>query len=106
TGAAILATPVADTLKRVADGTIEATVPRAGMWAAQTPQGFRLSDYREALVRTSGHEDEFTDDASMFEALGRPVRIVPGPRTNLKVTLPEDLMLIEALLDARRVEES
>ncbi|MGN6483305.1 MAG: 2-C-methyl-D-erythritol 4-phosphate cytidylyltransferase [Thermomicrobiales bacterium] len=106
TGAAILATPVADTLKRVADGTIEATVPRAGMWAAQTPQGFRLSDYREALARTAGHEDEFTDDASMFEALGWPVRIVPGPRTNLKVTLPEDLMLIEALLDARRVEES
>lgn len=105
TGAAILATPVADTLKRVADGTIEATVPRTGMWAAQTPQGFRLSEYRAALVRTAGHEDEFTDDASMFESLGWPVRIVPGPRTNLKVTLPEDVMLIEALLTARLAEE-
>lgn len=105
-GAAILATPVADTLKRVADGTIEATVPRAGMWAAQTPQGFRLSEYRAALVRTAGHADEFTDDASMFESLGWPVRIVPGSRMNLKVTLPEDLVLVEALLTTRRKEAS
>lgn len=100
-GAAILATPVADTLKRVSNGTIEATVPRAAMWAAQTPQGFRLSEYRAALLRTAGHEDEFTDDASMFEALGWPVRIVPGSRLNLKVTLPEDLVLVEALLATR-----
>ncbi|MGC4105443.1 MAG: 2-C-methyl-D-erythritol 4-phosphate cytidylyltransferase [Thermomicrobiales bacterium] len=105
-GAAILATPVADTLKRVTDGTIEATVPRAGMWAAQTPQGFRLSEYRAALVRTAGHEDEFTDDASMFESLGWPVRIVPGSRMNLKVTVPEDLVLIEALLQTRLAEDS
>ena len=107
-GAAILATPVADTLKRVTDGTIEATVPRAGMWAAQTPQGFRLAEYRAALVRTAGHEDEFTDDESMFESLGWPVQIVPGSRMNLKVTLPEDLVLIEALMMARMaaMEES
>ncbi|MGC4191198.1 MAG: 2-C-methyl-D-erythritol 4-phosphate cytidylyltransferase [Thermomicrobiales bacterium] len=105
-GAAILATPVADTLKRVTEGTIEATVPRVGMWAAQTPQGFRLAEYREALARTTGHEDEFTDDASMFEVLGWPVRIVPGSRSNLKVTVPEDLVLVEALLKTRRVEES
>ena len=100
-GAAILATPVADTLKQVIDGTIVATIPRAGMWAAQTPQGFRLDAYREALVRTAGHEAEFTDDASMFEALGVPVRIVPGSRTNMKVTVPEDVLLIEALLMKR-----
>lgn len=105
-GAAILATPVADTLKHVSDGTIDATIPRADMWAAQTPQGFRLAEYRDALVRTAGHEDSFTDDASMFESLGWPVRIVPGSRLNLKVTLPEDVMLIDALLHARKAGKS
>lgn len=63
-GAAILATPVVDTLKRVAHGSmaIEATVSRNDMWAAQTPQGFRLDAYREALARTVGHEAAFTDE--------------------------------------------
>lgn len=105
-GAAILATPVADTLKHVSDETIDATVSRTGMWAAQTPQGFRLAEYRQALERTAGEADAFTDDASMFESLGWPVRIVPGSRLNLKVTLPEDVMLIDALLKARMSVET
>ncbi|MGB3330183.1 MAG: 2-C-methyl-D-erythritol 4-phosphate cytidylyltransferase [Thermomicrobiales bacterium] len=104
-GAAILAAPVADTLKRVTDGVIDATVPRAGMWAAQTPQGFRLADYRAALERTAGLENEFTDDASMFESLNLPVHIVPGSRLNVKVTLPEDVMVVDAVIHTRQGRE-
>lgn len=103
-GAAILAIPVADTLKRVENGIITETIPRAGMWAAQTPQAFRLADYREAVAAIHGREHEFTDDASIFEALGRPVAIVPGSRANIKVTQPEDLALVELMLRARIAE--
>ncbi|MGI8484930.1 MAG: IspD/TarI family cytidylyltransferase [Thermomicrobiales bacterium] len=65
-GAAILAIPVADTLKRVANGIITETVPRTGMWAAQTPQAFRLAAYRDAVASIHGREHESTDDASIF----------------------------------------
>jgi len=100
-GAAILATPVADTIKRVEGDAILETVPRSSLWAAQTPQAFRLEAY-QALLRdlTDGHGD-FTDDASIFEAFGKAVAIVPGSRLNLKVTHPEDLDLVDALLRAR-----
>jgi len=101
TGAAILAAPVADTLKRADGGRVVETVSRAGMWAAQTPQAFRLTDYRDALTRIKGREADFTDDASIFEALGRPVAIVPGTRLNVKVTEPEDLVLVDLLLRDR-----
>lgn len=100
-GAAILAIPVADTLKRVADGIITETVSRDGIWAAQTPQAFSLVGYRDAVVAIRGREHEFTDDASIFEASGRTVAIVPGSRANVKVTQPEDLALVELLLRAR-----
>lgn len=96
TGAAILAAPVCDTLKRVVNGEIAATVPREGLWAAQTPQGFQRAALVEAL---KGMGDEtVTDEAAMFEALGRPVAIVPSDSANLKVTFPGDVALAEALL--------
>jgi len=106
-GAVIVAIPVADTLKRVRDGSVETTVPRAGLWAAQTPQGFRREMIHGAVARGQGMGVEFTDEASLLEALGYPVRIVPGARTNLKVTHPEDLELVDALLRRRslRMEE-
>lgn len=106
TGAAILAAPVADTLKRVDSGRIVETVPRAGMWAAQTPQAFRIAEYRGALTRIKGREADFTDDASIFEALGRPVAIVPGTRLNIKVTEPEDLVLVDLLLRDRELKRA
>lgn len=106
-GAAIVATPVSDTLKRVRDLTIEQTVPRDALWAAQTPQGFRRELIQEAIARGRMMDNEFTDEASLVEALGQPVRIVPGDGTNIKVTHPEDLELVDALLWRRslRVEE-
>ena len=93
----LLATPVADTLKR-GDGRVEATVPRAGLWAAQTPQMFRLGLLERAL-RTAG--DAVTDEASALEHLGLQPRLVRAPLENFKVTLPEDFALAEVLLRNR-----
>lgn len=102
TGAAIAATPVADTLKRAADGVIIETVDREGLWAAQTPQAFRLSVLREAMAAHAG--ETVTDEALLCEAAGLPVRIVPASAANLKVTRPEDIPVAEALLRARVAE--
>lgn len=100
-GGAILAAPVTDTLKLVKAGVITGTVSRAGLWAAQTPQAFRLSQYRDALAAIRGREHEFTDDASIFEASGGTVSIIPGSGVNIKVTHPGDLVLIDLLLRMR-----
>ena len=110
-GGAILAHPISDTLKREAaasDGTgsgdasqrsIAATVPRAGLWAAQTPQVFRCDWLRRAFEAWhEAGEPPVTDDASLLERIELPVALVAGERTNLKLTTPEDLAVAEALL--------
>jgi 2-C-methyl-D-erythritol 4-phosphate cytidylyltransferase len=85
----ILATPVADTLKRqTADGHIAATVPRAGLWGAQTPQMFRHGLLLRALECVGR---DVTDEASAIEALGLAPKLVESDLTNLKVTYPRDL---------------
>ncbi len=97
TGAALVAVPVVDTLKQVENGTVVATVPRDGLWYAQTPQAFR----RELLVWA--HESAtreritVTDDASLFEYLGLPVQVVQGSPLNLKITTQDDLTIGEAI---------
>lgn len=95
---AILAVPVADTLKR-ADGSghIAATVAREGLWQAQTPQMFRYQVLRRALERAR----DVTDEASAVEALGLKPRLVAADMTNLKVTYPLDLKLAEWILANR-----
>jgi 2-C-methyl-D-erythritol 2,4-cyclodiphosphate synthase/2-C-methyl-D-erythritol 4-phosphate cytidylyltransferase len=98
-GAAIAATPVADTLKWVADGSIVETVDRSGLWAAQTPQAFRLDLLRRAMAL--GGAQTVTDEARLCEAAGIPVAIVPASPANLKVTHPEDIAVADALLRAR-----
>lgn len=97
--AAIAAIPVADTLKRVAGETIVGTVNRSGLWAAQTPQAFRLETLRRALAAAAG--EEVTDEARLCEAAGIPVRVVPASLANLKVTHHEDIAVADALLRAR-----
>ncbi len=85
----LLAVPVADTLKRArTDGRIAATVPRAAIWAAQTPQMFRYGLLLQAL---EGAGPDVTDEASAVEALGLAPRLVESDRSNLKVTFPDDL---------------
>lgn len=102
TGAAILAVPVADTLKRVEGGAITGTVDRAGLWAAQTPQGFRRDLLLELCRIALEPGSQVTDEASLCEAHGHPVAVVPGDRLNIKVTHPEDLALADALLRRRQ----
>ncbi|HEX7639919.1 MAG TPA: 2-C-methyl-D-erythritol 4-phosphate cytidylyltransferase, partial [Burkholderiaceae bacterium] len=98
--------PVADTLKRGdADATrerVSATVSRQAIWAAQTPQMFRLGELREALRAGLARPDlSITDEASAIEAAGRAPRLVRGDVENLKVTWPEDFALAERLLRTR-----
>ena len=100
-GAAILATPVRDTIKRVAAGRVVETPPRAECWAAQTPQVFRVEILREALAKADADGTVGTDDAQLVEALGVAVRVVPGDADNLKITVPEDLATAERLLALR-----
>ena len=94
-GAAVPAMPVTDTLKKEERGIVAGTVPREGLWAVQTPQGFR----RELLARAYREcPDALTDDAGLVERLGWPVALVPGSRRNIKITLPEDFAMAEQML--------
>jgi 2-C-methyl-D-erythritol 4-phosphate cytidylyltransferase len=99
----ILALPVADTLKRSdARDCIAATVPRAGLWQAQTPQMFRHADLRRALEAGRQRQDQqITDEASAMEMLGFQPRLVMSEPTNLKVTYPADQRLAEWILQQR-----
>jgi 2-C-methyl-D-erythritol 4-phosphate cytidylyltransferase len=98
---AIAAIPVADTLKRAAALSIEETVDRAGLWAAQTPQVFRTDALRGALDIDAGQRDAATDEAMLIEAAGGTVLLHHSRGENLKVTTPEDLRLAELLLRDR-----
>ncbi|CAL1151134.1 unnamed protein product [Cladocopium goreaui] len=97
--AAILATPVTATLKRVDDGKITATESRDGLWAAQTPQVFERALLQRA--NDAAGDAPVTDDAQLVELLGEPVAIVEGSPNNLKVTTQDDLKLAAAILAAR-----
>ncbi|MFO1195784.1 MAG: 2-C-methyl-D-erythritol 4-phosphate cytidylyltransferase [Burkholderiaceae bacterium] len=91
----LLALPVADTVKREdARGCVAETVPRSGLWLAQTPQMARAGTLRRALEAHSG----VTDEAAALEAQGLAPRLVEGERRNFKVTTAEDLALMDALL--------
>lgn len=91
---AVPALAVSDTIKRVDGGRVLETVARDGLVAVQTPQAFRAGCLRAAHAEGA----EGTDDAALVEALGGTVVVVPGESTNVKVTGPDDVALIEALL--------
>ncbi len=92
---AIPAAAVSDTLKRAAGGVITGTVPRDGLYRAQTPQAFRFAE----LVRLHRQAPPgATDDALMLEAAGLPVALVAGSDDNIKLTFPEDFVRLERLL--------
>lgn len=91
--------PVVDTIKSVDDGQVSGTVSRDRLVAVQTPQGFAVAVLRAAHDRAAaGGSDTATDDAGLVEALGVPVRVVPGSAAALKITLPLDLRVAELLL--------
>lgn len=98
-GAAILATPIAGTIKRAnADQTIAETIAREHLWEAQTPQVFRRQWLCDAYARRG--QTPATDDAQLVERLGHKVTIVPGSPMNIKITTKEDLRIAGALLKA------
>ncbi len=101
-GAALLAVAVADTLKRVGPDrrTVE-TVPRAGLYGAQTPQVFRKDLLLRAYANRSKVAHAITDDAQLVEAIGHPCFVVDGSPMNLKITTQADLRLAAAILKAR-----
>jgi 2-C-methyl-D-erythritol 4-phosphate cytidylyltransferase len=95
-GAAIAAAPLADTIKRVnASNIIEETPPRAGLYRALTPQGFTHSVIQKAY--SAAYHADATDDASLAEAIGHPVRIVECSSANFKITTAADWRLAEAM---------
>lgn len=96
-GAAILAAPVPDTIKRVSDGAITQTLDRTTLWAAQTPQLAGREVMIGALERCASEGREVTDEASALEACGVSVCVVASPRTNIKVTTPEDWIVAQAI---------
>lgn len=105
---AILAAPVADTLKQSADSTqpadqhyIQRTLDRSAIWQAQTPQVFRVEALAHVLDYVTTHNLHITDEASAFEHLNLPIRLVIGSRQNIKLTYPEDATLLTAVLAAQ-----
>lgn len=96
-GAAIAALQATDTVKRANDRRVVVdTIPRAEVFLAQTPQAFRVSVLREALATAS--DVDATDEAALVERIGRPVVLVDGEGSNVKITAPEDLAFAEGLL--------
>ncbi len=97
----IVGHPSIDTLKSVVDGIVESTPERASLWAVQTPQVFRADELRSAHIAASRAGFVGTDDASLIEWQGGRVAVIEGPRDNIKVTVPEDLAIAEAILASR-----
>lgn len=102
---AISATPSTDTLKLVEDTTVIATPDRSFYWCAQTPQVFRTRKILAAHRAARFDAFQGTDDASLVERRGERVICITGSRDNIKVTVPEDLVIAEALLERRLMRE-
>ncbi len=107
-GAAILATPLRDTVKRVCGSAIVETPPRHELYAAQTPQGFQRALFEEAMAQATREGFLGTDDAQLVERLPTTksvkVQVVEGSAENIKITLPSDLAFAEICLQHRTAE--
>lgn len=98
-GAAALGMYLTDTIKEVADGKIQRTIPRDVLVGIQTPQVFRREEYLELAERAVQSGESFTDDASIYEHYGKTVVLVEGRRDNIKITVPEDIAIFLALME-------
>ena len=102
-GGAIVAVPMKDTPKQAGpDRLIQRTLDRTELWLAQTPQAFRRALVVEAYRKAAIAHVHATDDAALVERLGHKVAIVEGSWENIKITTPEDMILAEAILAARK----
>ena len=98
--AVILAVKVTDTIKVVNENRIIKETPdRNFLWAAQTPQGFSVTQLKKAHQKAKENSWNVTDDASLFERLQWPVKIIEGNSTNIKITSPIDLKIASLFLD-------
>ncbi len=103
-GAVVVGVPVRDTIKVIsADRRVRKTPTRDSLWEIQTPQVFRIEIIREAYDQAARQGTEATDDAMLVERLGKSVTLLEGQTTNIKITMPEDLLFAEALLREGRV---
>ena len=103
-GAVIVGLPARDTIKLVSqDRRIQSTPERSLLWEVQTPQVFKRELILEAHARADQDGLEVTDDALLVERLGKSVFVIDGERTNLKITVPEDIWVAEALIREQRV---
>ncbi len=105
-GAALVALAVRDTIKLMSEdcpgrAQVESTLDRSLLFAAQTPQAFRATKFRELIGRAELERLSLTDDSALWERYEGPVTVVPGTPTNLKITSPEDLELASTLLANR-----
>jgi 2-C-methyl-D-erythritol 4-phosphate cytidylyltransferase len=108
-GAAIAGVPAVDTIKQVdrtADGAVViATIPRERMVLAQTPQGFRYGNLKQAFDEAEGDGFLGTDEASLIERAGGSVHVVMGSPRNIKITTPADLNLAEFYISQKDEQE-
>lgn len=102
-GAVITAVPLSDTIKKVnKEDFVERTVDRDGLWRVQTPQTFQYAVLKDAFARAAADNYYGTDEGSLIEHLGRPLKVITGSELNIKITRTEDLALgekIAALLE-------
>ena len=105
--AAILAIKAIDTIKLGdKNAFIDITTDRKHTWQAQTPQVFKTNAFRAATYIARDEKYEGTDDASLFEHIRIPVKLVEGSRENIKITEPFDIMFAEAILRSRKDKEN
>lgn len=103
TGAAVPALEATETLGRIKDDGLKGIVPRERVVGIQTPQAFRLDCLRKAFDAGGGSAGTATDESSLVMAAGYPVRVVRGERWNIKVTLKEDLEIIESFMTEKKL---
>ena len=102
---AVVAHPAIDTLKVVENGVIVGTPDRSVFWNAQTPQVFRAGIYRRAHASALSEGFVGTDDSSLIERLGGRVLVVEGKRDNIKLTVPEDYLMLVAAVRERYLKQ-
>lgn len=101
-GSAVIGYPVTDTVKQIAkDGFVEKTVSRDNLWVVQTPQVFQFSLIYKAYEQAIADNFYGTDDSSLVERMGCFVKLVLGSKTNIKITVAEDLQMAEAIIHRR-----
>ena len=103
-GAAVLGVPCKATIKESDDGTtVQRTIPRARLWEVHTPQVIKIDTLLRGFAKVAEENLEVTDDVSIVEALGEPVKLTRGEYTNLKITTPEDMDVASAILEDRNL---